>query len=116
MDLSPGSAARYREAVTTSDQSPLSDELSESDITPEISYDQQRFAARPARLRPRARRNQARPNELLARPFDADGRNPAYVDWLVQQSMLADATNLARQLAARDADLAEQYAAVGLEV
>ncbi|RRD48013.1 maltose alpha-D-glucosyltransferase [Tessaracoccus sp. OH4464_COT-324] len=67
------------------------------EITAEPSFDQQRFAARPARLRPRARRAVSTVTE--APEFEADGRNEAYVEWLVGQSMLADATRLARQLA-----------------
>ena len=81
------------------------------DPTPEISYDQQRFAARPARLRPRARRNHPKADELWARPFEADGRNRAYVEWLVDQSMLADATSLARQLAGHHLMWANAFAA-----
>ena len=87
------------------------DELTDGDVAPEPSFDQQRFAARPARLRPRARRNQSRPEELLAPPFAADGRNKAYVEWLVDQSMLADATLLARQLAGHHLMWANAYAA-----
>ena len=56
------------------------DEPAEGDVTPEPSFEQQRFAARPARLRPRARRHQPGPDELMARPFEADGRNRAYVE------------------------------------
>lgn len=54
------------------------------------------YPSRPARLRPRAKRRQA--SELIKPPFDADGRNPAYVQWLKEQSMLGDARTVARQL------------------
>lgn len=58
------------------------------------------FAARPERLRPRARRrNLAASEALTPPPFEADGRNPAYVKWLVDQSMLGDSKMLGRQLA-----------------
>ena len=87
------------------------DEPAEGDVTPEPSFEQQRFAARPARLRPRARRHQPGPDELMARPFEADGRNRAYVEWLVDQSMLADATLLGRQLAGHHLMWANAYAA-----
>ena len=87
------------------------DEPAEGDVTPEPSFEQQRFAARPARLRPRARRHQPGPDELMARPFEADGRNRAYVEWLVDQSMLADATTLGRQLAGHHLMWANAYAA-----
>lgn len=96
--------------TTTPDQTQL-DDLTDADVTPEISYDQQRFAARPARLRPRARRAKAGAEELAPRPFEADGRNRAYVDWLVEQSMLADATTLGRQLAGHHLMWSNAYAA-----
>ena len=77
----------------------------------EISYDQQRFAARPERLRPRARRRQADADKRpLPPPFEPDGRNPAYVAWLEQQSMLHDATVLGRQLAGHHSMWASPYA------
>ncbi|HQA79095.1 MAG TPA: hypothetical protein PLL50_12190, partial [Propionicimonas sp.] len=62
-------------------------EAPEEDQLPEISYDQQRYAARPERLRPKAqRRGEALP--VAPPPFEPDGRNPAYIAWLEQQSML----------------------------
>ncbi len=65
---------------------------------PEINFDEQFYPARPRALRPKARRRQEISGNLKP-PFDADGRNKAYVEWLVDQSMLGDATMLARQLA-----------------
>lgn len=67
--------------------------------TPEVSFDQQRFDARPAKLRPRARRRRIEADAIVPPPFTPDGRNPAYVHWLVDQSMLGDARTLGRQLA-----------------
>ena len=67
------------------------------DVLPEQTYDAQRYPARPAKLRPMARRR--RVPGVGAPPFAPDGRNRAYVDWLAEQSMLGDATTLARQLA-----------------
>ena len=62
----------------------------------EVSFDAQFYPARPRSLRPRARRSgiflDQRP------PFEADGRNKAYVEWLRNQSMLGDADSLSRQL------------------
>jgi len=84
-------------------------ETSEEDQLPEISYDQQRYAARPERLRPKAhRRGEALP--VAPPPFEPDGRNPAYVAWLEQQSMLHDATVMGRQLAGRAEMWASPYA------
>src|SRR4051794_37010427 len=57
----------------------------------EITYDEQFYAARPRALRPRARlRKQGAPTarERVGEPV---GTNPAYVDWLVGESMLQDA-------------------------
>ncbi len=77
--------------MTTPETEAASEEL------PEISYDAQFYPARPARLRPRARRRSAE-QVIPSKPFAADGTNPAYVSWLVEQSMLKDAIMLARQL------------------
>lgn len=93
----------------TGDEVVAPDESSE-DILPELSFDQQRFAARPARLRPRAHRKGGDRGPVPP-PFDADGRNKAYVDWLEAQSMLRDATQLARQLAGDPSMWSNPYAA-----
>jgi trehalose synthase len=63
----------------------------------EISYDEQRYPARPKRLRPRARLRGLFPRRKIERTGKPDGSNPAYVDWLTQQSMLADAVEFAKQ-------------------
>ena len=69
------------------------------------------YAARPERLRPKANRRAASPDVgWLPPPFEADGRNYAYIDWLEQQSMLHDATALGRQLAGDHAMWAAPYA------
>ncbi|MFT3874933.1 MAG: maltose alpha-D-glucosyltransferase [Propioniciclava sp.] len=82
------------------------------DPAPAISFDEQRFAARPAKLRPRARRSKASASdERVPKPFEADGRNRAYVDWLVEQSMLADATVVSRQLTGHHLMWANAFAA-----
>ena len=73
----------------------------DDDLLPEPSFDQQRFEARPQRLRPSARRRHVTPSAtaLVPPPFEADGRNHVYVSWLAEQSMLGDARTLGRQLA-----------------
>ncbi|WP_232549997.1 maltose alpha-D-glucosyltransferase [Propioniciclava soli] len=80
------------------------------EVIPEISYDAQRYESRPARLRPRARRRRLE-KVVPAPPFAADGRNPAYVTWLVEQSMLGDAKMMGRQLTGDHAMWASPYAA-----
>ncbi len=76
---------------------------------PEITYDEQRYPARPRRLRPRAQLEGGR-RRRTPRHREADGSNPAYVDWLVQQSMLADAEHLSRQLTGSPAMWRNPYA------
>ena len=75
------------------------EETSEAAHEPsDVSYDEQFYPARPRRLRPRARLRlfARRPKEQIGKP---SGDNEHYVSWLVDQSMLADATEFARKLA-----------------
>ncbi|QEC46146.1 maltose alpha-D-glucosyltransferase [Baekduia soli] len=63
----------------------------------EITYDEQFYPARPRRLRPSARR--ALRNVIRsALSGSPDAGNESYVKWLVEQSMLWDAKQLAIQL------------------
>ena len=78
---------------------------------PELSFEQARFAARPPMVRPRATRHRKPDQSPLTPPFEADGRNRAYVDWLEEQSMLHDATTMARQLAGKHQMWANPFAA-----
>lgn len=75
----------------------------------EISYEAQRYPARPKRLRPRAKRR-ALEQIVPPPPVDADARNPAYVSWLLEQSMLMDAKMMARQLAGNHLMWSNPYA------
>ncbi|WP_422631934.1 maltose alpha-D-glucosyltransferase [Pseudokineococcus basanitobsidens] len=75
---------------------------------PEITYDEQRYPARPRRLRPRAQLEGGRRRQPRRRA--ADGTNPAYVAWLEEQSMLADAEALSRQLSGSPAMWRNPYA------
>ena len=72
-------------------------ELREAHEPSEISYDEQRYPARPKRLRPRARLRGIFPRRRIERHGKADGSNSEYVNWLTQQSMLADAVEFATQ-------------------
>jgi trehalose synthase len=72
-------------------------ELPEAHEPSEISYDEQRYPARPKRLRPRARLRGIFPRRRIERHGKADGSNEEYVKWLTQQSMLADAIEFATQ-------------------
>ncbi len=80
-----------------------------SDVVPEISYEAQRYPARPKKLRPRAKRR-ALEQVVPPPPFAADARNPAYVSWLLEQSMLIDAKMMARQLAGNHLMWSNSYA------
>ena len=98
-------------AVTTNKDLPVAPEEDESeDWLPDLSYSQQLYAARPEKLRPKAKRREVGPETVLSPPFEPDGRNPAYVSWLEQQSMLHDAILLGRQLAGHHAMWASPYA------
>ncbi|MEO7589378.1 MAG: maltose alpha-D-glucosyltransferase [Arachnia sp.] len=85
----------------------IGDDISEE--LPELSFDDHRFAARPSRLRPRARRRDDDASPITP-PFEPVGSNRAYVDWLEEQSMLHDAQQVARQLAGTHAMWANPYA------
>ena len=63
----------------------------------EISYDEQFYPARPARLRPRARLRFRPWRPRTERSGRPNGDNPAYVEWLIERSMLADATMFSKQ-------------------
>ena len=64
----------------------------------EISYDEQRYPARPKRLRPKGRLRGLFPRRpKVERTGKADGSNSDYVDWLTEQSMLSDAVEFAKQ-------------------
>jgi trehalose synthase len=71
----------------------------ETEVPPEeITYDEQLYPARPRRLRPRANLRGGSIRRSFSDPRAANGQNPAYVEWLVRQSMLKDADVLSRQL------------------
>lgn len=63
----------------------------------EISYDEQFYPARPRRLRPRARLRGLFPRRRAEREGRPTGDNPAYVQWLKDESMLQDASEIAGQ-------------------
>ena len=79
------------EARETDDgQAPAAHEASE------ISYDEQRYPARPRRLQPKGRlRDLFTLRPRAERTGKPRGDNPAYVSWLVERSMLEDAKRYA---------------------
>ncbi|MFE7846139.1 maltose alpha-D-glucosyltransferase [Microbacterium sp. NPDC057407] len=77
---------------------------------PEISYDEQRYPARPRRLRPRDHLRGSSVRRIRTDPRTANGTNPSYVEWLVRQAMLKDADVLARQLSGQPTMWRNAYA------
>lgn len=75
----------------------------------DLAFESQRYDARPTRLRPKARRR-VTTDPIAPPPFAADGRNASYVQWLKDQSMLKDATVLARQLSGHHGMFGNPYA------
>jgi len=90
------------------------DELEPEETSPpvdhepsEITYDEQLYPARPRRLRPSSRRLARAPRETQG---EAVAANPAYVDWLISESMLSDANEIARQLSGSGSMLQNPFA------
>ncbi len=77
--------------------------ITEPDVTEahepsELTYDEQFYPARPQRLRPRARlRDLFGLRPRTGRSGKPSGDNPAYVSWLTEHSMLADAVSISNQ-------------------
>jgi trehalose synthase len=91
--------------------SDVDDQLPDEEQLPnEISYDEQRYPARPRRLRPRDQLKRSALKRFTADPRTANGTNPAYVEWLVRQSMLKDADVLGRQLSGQPSMWRNPYA------
>jgi trehalose synthase len=63
----------------------------------EITYDEYLHPARPRSLRHRARVRSSFARRSVVQDGPATGVNPAYIDWLRSQSMLADANEISRQ-------------------
>jgi trehalose synthase len=76
----------------------------------EISYDEQRYPARPKRLRPRDQFRRGGVRRVATDPRTATGANPSYVEWLVRQSMLKDADVLAREVSGQPTMWRNPYA------
>ena len=78
--------------------------------TIEISYDEQRYPARPKRLRPRDQIRSSSVRRITTDPRTANGTNPSYVEWLVRRSMLRDADVQARELSGQPTMWRNPYA------
>ena len=102
-------AEKTASKTAAADPAPAHIEDPADEVMPEITFDEARFAARPSRLRPRARRRQGDESPITP-PFEASGANRAYVEWLEEQSMLHDAEKVARQLAGKHTMWSNPYA------
>ncbi len=77
----------------------------------EISYDEQRYPARPRRLRPKIRlRDLFTVGPRAERTGKPRGDNSAYVGWLVERSMLEDAKRFATQFSGQGSMWQNPYA------
>ena len=76
----------------------------------EITYDEQFYPARPRRLKPRARLRGLFSRPKMGRNGKPTGDNPAYVSWLVQESMLDDARAIASQFSGTGSRVSETSA------
>ena len=83
--------------------------LPEAHAASEVTYDEQRYPARPKRLRPRGRLRLF-PKRKVERTGTARGDNPDYVSWLTEQSMLADAAEFAKQFSGQGSMWQNPYA------
>lgn len=77
----------------------------------EITYEEHLHPARPRSLRHRPRVRSPFERRSVDRDGEPLGTNPTYVTWLVSQSMLADANEIARQFSGQGAMWQNPYAA-----
>jgi hypothetical protein len=76
----------------------------------EITYAEHFHPARPRALRHRPRVRRSFVRDAQERDGEPVGTNPAYVSWLLSQSMLADANTIARQFSGQGAMWQNPYA------
>jgi len=98
--------------VTDRDDAPPTDSTGADEIVPEeVSFDEHLFPARPARLRPRARLRDRLWQRKAKQPGSPTGDNADYVNWLVSESMLADAEIFTRNFSGMGSMWQNPYAA-----
>src|SRR5882757_85884 len=76
----------------------------------EITYAEHFHPARPRSLRHRARVKSSFTRHSVAQDGSANGHNPAYVSWLLSQSMLADANQISQQFSGQGSMWQNPYA------
>ena len=77
---------------------------------PEITFDEHLHPARPRTLRFRPRVKTAFTRRSLTPDGSATGENPAYVSWLLSQSMLSDANEISQQFSGQGSMWQNPYA------
>ncbi len=81
----------------------MADEHAHEPSASDITFAEYYHPARPRSLRHRARVRSTVRRHSVAQDGPADGANPAYVSWLINQSMLGHADELARQFSGQGA-------------
>src|SRR5882757_10936898 len=76
----------------------------------EITYAEHFHPARPRSLRHRARVKSSFTRHSVAQDGPANGQNPAYVSWLLSQSMLSDANEISQQFSGQGSMWQNPYA------
>ncbi|MEQ3548850.1 maltose alpha-D-glucosyltransferase [Pseudonocardia nematodicida] len=92
---------------------PEADEGSPQPDRPEINYAEYYHPARPRTLRHRARVRSAVRRRSVAQDGPASGENPVHVSWLLAQSMLGHADELARQFSGQGSMWQNPFASPG---
>jgi trehalose synthase len=85
-------------------------DVSEPNEPTEITYDEHLHPARPRSLRFRPRVKAPFARRSVAQDGPASGENPAYVSWLLSQSMLADANEISQQFSGQGSMWQNPYA------
>lgn len=106
MSDNPELANAGRPSDTGADDQPVGAETNPVDIT----YDEDRYPARPKRLRPRATLRGSSITRTFSDPRAANASNPSYVEWLTRQAMLRDAEVLGRGLSGQPSMWRNPYA------
>ncbi|MGD9517645.1 MAG: maltose alpha-D-glucosyltransferase, partial [Mycolicibacterium sp.] len=86
------------------------DQGTDSSESPELTFDEHLHPARPRSLRFRPRVRAPFTRRSLARDGSPTGDNPAYVSWLISQSMLADANEISQQFSGQGSMWQNPYA------
>ncbi|BBZ36141.1 maltose alpha-D-glucosyltransferase [Mycolicibacterium confluentis] len=96
--------------MSQSVESALSDQSEQPNEPTEITFDEHLHPARPRTLRYRPRVKSPFTRRSLAQDGPASAENPAYVSWLLSQSMLSDANEISQQFSGQGSMWQNPYA------